>query len=198
MACCADAAALAGGWTPDGRVALAACCAIEPALAPVGAMPGVVDRVLAAAVACAAFDAAPATPVTTAPTPTPTTGAAIGRCSPAERRPTCNAPLSRVASPALAAAPIEPAAAVSAPAIAPDAAPLFRLIEPAAAEPAAAIAPVAAAPRGVDSRSHPAGATGSEGIHPALSAFDRGLVCTGTGRGGIACPVRNTGSAWVV
>lgn len=54
------------------------------------------------------------------------------------------------------------------------------------------------------SRNHPAGATGSAGIHAALSAFSECVwvgvgdcigACRGVWRGGVAADVRSTGSA---
>ena len=142
----------------------------EPAAEPDAIRTAAVVGAACAAAACAATaPAKPAAPAAPEPAPDDPTG----RCSPAERRPTCDAP-----SRAGVAADPDPA------------------VEPAAD----------AGARGavVDSRNHPAGATGSAGIHALRSAFCKGVgvvgcigTCLGAWRGGVAADVRSTGSACV-
>ena len=170
------AAAPAGPGISNRRFASAAAFAIEPAAAPVAALPAAPDAARAAAIACATFAAAPgsaaaATPAAAAK-PAPAPNEAAGRCSPAERRPTCKA-ASR------GAAPDVPTDAPTAPA---------RTADPAADPPA----------RGAVSRNHPAGATGSVGIKAAFSAFSAGVCIDDACRGDVAVPVRSTGSTCVV
>jgi hypothetical protein len=144
----------------DGRPSPAEAFAAEPDTIRAAVLVGAVAAAAAAATA-------PAIPATPEPAPDDPTV----RCSPAERRPTCDAP-----SRAGVAADPDPA------------------VEPAAD--AGARGAVAG------SRNHPAGATGSAGIHAVLSAFCKCLcvvvcvgICRAAWRGGVATDVRSTGSA---
>lgn len=152
----------------DGRPAPTEAFVAEPTAEPdIIRAAAMVGAACAAAAGPATAPARPATPAMPGPAPNDPTGG----CSPAERRPTCDA-LSRAEV-----------------AVVPDPA-----VEPAADA------------RGVvaGSRNHPAGATGSAGIHAALSVFGECVrvgvgacigACRGAWRGGVAADVRSTGSA---
>jgi hypothetical protein len=167
-------AAAAPGIAAVERFAPPAAFIIDPAAGPAAAP----DAVRVAAAVCAALAAAPgaaaaapeaAAPAAATPAPAqsvPAPDDPVDRCSPAERRPTCNA-ASRAAASEAVAAPDAPAAPAADPTEAPTRAPV--------------------------SRNHPAGATGSVGVNAGLSAFGA-CLCIDTWRDEVAVPVRSTGS----